>query len=89
MAGGIAFTLLIDFVFNKFHLSAHHFQTKATWKKTQTLTIYIILTILLLYPVLTNNFPVTNYVMGKVPQLYEFLAEQPPDIRIASLNIRS
>ncbi len=88
IAGGIAFTLMIDFVWHKFHLLNLPPKTKPV-AKIKTISIYILLTLLLLYPALTNNFPVTNYVVGKVPQLYEYLAQQPPDIRIASLVLEA
>lgn len=88
LAGGIAFTLIIDFVRQKFHLFNHSFQTKPVGK-IKTISIYIVLTFLILYPALTNNFPVTNYVVGKAPELYEFLAKQPLDIRIASLALEA
>ena len=88
LAGGIAFTLIIDFLRQKFHLLNHPSQTKSVGK-IKTISIYIVLTILLLYPALTNNFPVSNYVVGKAPQLYEFLAQQPSDIRVASLTLEA
>nr|WP_246844514.1 hypothetical protein [Hydrocoleum sp. CS-953] len=121
LAGGIAFTLIIDFLRQKFHLFNHSSQTKPVGKiKTisisgltekpglskkfldlnqsnkpgflvylRKLSIYIVLILLLLYPALTNNFPVTNYVVGKAPELYEFLAKQPSDIRVASLALEA
>ncbi|MEM1168485.1 MAG: hypothetical protein AAGJ08_05225 [Cyanobacteria bacterium P01_H01_bin.35] len=88
LAGGIAFTLIIDFVRQKFHLFNHRSKTKPVGK-IKTISTYIVLTLFLLYPALTNNFPVTNYVVGKAPELYEFLAEQPSDIRIASLALEA
>ena len=88
LAGGIAFTLIIDFVRHKFHLLNHPSQTKPVGK-IKTISIYIVLTLLLLYPALTNNFPVTNYVVGKAPELYAFLAKQPSDIRVASLALEA
>jgi len=87
-SGGIILTLIIDFVRQKFHLFNHPSQTKPVGK-IPTISIYIVLTLLLLYPALTNNFPVTNYVVGKAPELYEFLAEQPSDIRVASLALEA
>ncbi len=112
LAGGIAFTLIIDFVREKFHLFNHSSKTKPVEKNQTILSsyrklithpikflfpvprslfpyLYIVLTFLLLYPALTNNFPVTNYVVGKAPQLYEFLAKQPSDIRVASLALEA
>ncbi|WP_293084939.1 hypothetical protein [Okeania sp. SIO3B5] len=147
LAGGIAFTLIIDFVWQKFRLLNQSSKTKPVFKNLElriknlelpllinkrirskdffsslsrsdmaksprhpptaffsingealnfnysviikTITIYIVLILLLLYPALTNNFPVTNYVVGKVPQLYEYLAQQPSDIRVASLALEA
>ncbi|NEP08122.1 MAG: hypothetical protein F6K34_27125, partial [Okeania sp. SIO4D6] len=88
LAGGIAFTLIIDFVWHKFRLLNQSSKTKPV-AKIKTISIYIVLILLLLYPALTNNFPVTNYVVGKVPQLYEYLAQQPSDIRVASLALEA
>ncbi|NEN90598.1 MAG: hypothetical protein F6K48_17470 [Okeania sp. SIO3H1] len=88
LAGGIAFTLIINFVWHKFHLLNQSSKTKPVGK-IKTISIYIVLILLLLYPALTNNFPVTNYVVGKVPQLYEYLAQQPSDIRVASLALEA
>lgn len=92
LAGGIAFTLIIDIIRKKLHLLKHSCKNKP-FQKIKTISIsiciYIVLTLLLLYPALTNNFPVTNYVVGKAPQLYEYLAQQPSDIRIASLALEA
>ena len=92
LAGGIAFTLIIDIIRKKLHLLNHSSKNKP-FQKIKTISIsisiYIVLTLLLLYPALTNNFPVTNYVVGKAPQLYEYLAQQPSDIRIASLALEA
>lgn len=38
-----------------------------------------------LFPLYDPRFPNTNYTAGKNPDLYRYLAEQPKDIRIASL----
>jgi len=81
-------TLIIDFVRQKSHLFNHPSQTKPVGK-IKTIPIYIVLTFLLLYPALTKNFPVTNYVVGKAPELYEFLAKQPLDIPVASLALEA
>lgn len=41
----------------------------------------------LFYPQLTmSNFPWTGYMVGQHPELYEFFAQQPKDIMIASLS---
>jgi hypothetical protein len=45
----------------------------------------VITVLLLAYPSLVKDFPKTDYFVGEVPQLYEFLATQPKDTLIASL----
>ncbi|MGB7441094.1 MAG: hypothetical protein WA919_08515 [Coleofasciculaceae cyanobacterium] len=40
---------------------------------------------LILYPPFLSNFPKTNYTRGKIPAMYEFFAQQPKDILIASV----
>ncbi len=42
-------------------------------------------TALVLYPKTLKSFPKTPYVVGGVPSLYKFLAQQPPDSLTASL----
>lgn len=39
-----------------------------------------------LFPTTWGDFPKTNYIVGYHPSLYEFLAEQPKDILVASLS---
>jgi len=41
--------------------------------------------LLLFYPLYDADFPKTNYLQGRLPQTYAFLAQQPKDIRVASL----
>lgn len=41
---------------------------------------------LIFYPSYTANFPRTNYQVGTQPALYQFFAQQPQDIVIASLS---
>lgn len=41
--------------------------------------------VLFLYPSFVEEFPFHKYKQGKEPQLYEFLAQQPQDTRVASL----
>ncbi|NER07270.1 MAG: hypothetical protein F6K17_34185, partial [Okeania sp. SIO3C4] len=89
LAGGIAFTLIIDFVWRKIYLLKRNNSLLPSASCLLPFLIYIVLIFLLLYPALTNNFPVTNYVVGKVPQLYQYLAQQPSDIRIASLALEA
>ncbi|MGL5509227.1 MAG: hypothetical protein ACRDB1_06385, partial [Microcoleaceae cyanobacterium] len=47
----------------------------------------IVITIgLLCYPLFVKQFPMVKYKMGHYPALYQFLATQPKDIMIASLQ---
>lgn len=92
LAGGIAFTLIIELIRKKLHLLNNSSKNQPLQKIKAisiSTSIYIVLTLILIYPALTNNFPVTNYVVGKAPQLYEYLAQQPSDIRIASLALEA
>ena len=45
----------------------------------------IVAAALLLYPRYIGDFPADEYRVGRSPQLYEFFAQQPKDILIASL----
>ncbi|ABG51826.1 hypothetical protein Tery_2631 [Trichodesmium erythraeum IMS101] len=92
LAGGIAFTLIIELIRKKLHLLNNSSKNQPLQKIRAisiSTSIYIVLTLIIIYPALTNNFPVTNYVVGKAPQLYEYLAQQPSDIRIASLALEA
>lgn len=42
--------------------------------------------VLVLYPVTLSNFPRTTYITGTAPPLYQFFAQQPASIVIASLS---
>ena len=74
LAGGIAIAIIIDAVLPKIK---------------KRLLALCLLTLFLIYPSLTNRFPVTNYVVGKVPTLYKFLSQQPKDTLIASLALEA
>jgi hypothetical protein len=50
------------------------------WGVASLLTLAI-----LLFPSYAREFPDTNYVQGEEPELYNFLAQQPKDIVVASL----
>jgi len=41
--------------------------------------------LVLLFPLYDPRFPRTNYTEGRSPALYQYLADQPKDIRVASL----
>lgn len=44
---------------------------------------------LLIHPILVKEFPKTAYEVGKVPELYQFFADQPEDSLIASLSLEA
>jgi hypothetical protein len=44
---------------------------------------------LLAYPTYAYQFPGANYEQGTQPELYEFLIQQPPDIRVATLSMEA
>ncbi len=41
---------------------------------------------LLGYPAIVAQFPITHYITGEFPELYDFFQQQPPDSLIASLD---
>ncbi|MGB3614498.1 MAG: hypothetical protein WBA10_11965, partial [Elainellaceae cyanobacterium] len=45
----------------------------------------LVAALLLAYPAFVENFPLTKYKVGRTPQIYQFLREQPTDSRVASL----
>jgi len=84
IATGIALTLLLDAVLG--WLRQHG---KNRFSKPQLLAMGTTLLIgagLVFYPSFVKNFPLAGYVVGRVPPLYEFFAQQPKDILIASLS---
>ena len=74
LAGGISIAIIIDAIFTKI--------------KLPFLALFV-LPLVLIYPSLTNSFPVTNYIIGQVPSLYNFLSKQPKDTLTASLAIEA
>jgi hypothetical protein len=84
IATGIALTLLLDAVLG--WLRQHG---KNRFSRPQLLAMGTTLLIgagLVFYPSFVKNFPLAGYVVGRVPPLYEFFAQQPKDILIASLS---
>ncbi len=78
----IALTLLLDGVGNW----AKTTETKIGIKNlVAIITTAIIAVVVVLYPCLVDKFPSVGYVEGKMPELYQFFQQQPPDILIASL----
>lgn len=50
----------------------------------------LVLSYLILYPTSLTKYPKTNYEkIGKYPELYQFFASQPKDIKIASLSLEA
>ncbi|WP_210404668.1 hypothetical protein [Chroococcidiopsis sp. TS-821] len=83
IAGGIAIVILLDALLN---WAAH---TKQNAKQYQWLAVglsTLLLTAIVISPAFLEKFPKTDYVIGKSPALYEFFAQQPKDILIASLT---
>lgn len=81
ISGGIAITLILDFLYRSLRFKTAHFPVKLPIK----LGLGLVFFLLLCYPALFNRFPTTNYVIGRFPQLYEFLASQPKESLIASI----
>lgn len=83
LAAGIVLTLMLDAVYQ-------WIQTAQSVQRFQSILAIAIITLiassLLLYPSIAKSFPVTGYLAGKVPELYQFFAKQPKDIMIASLS---
>ncbi|MGL5081764.1 MAG: hypothetical protein ACRC8A_09785 [Microcoleaceae cyanobacterium] len=78
ISGGIAITILLNFLYRKLHWKTTNFPVK--------FILSLVLFLLLCYPALLNHFPTTNYVVGRFPLLYEFFARQPKETLIASIS---
>ncbi|WP_341732639.1 hypothetical protein [Microcoleus sp. EPA2] len=78
----IALTLLLDGVGNWAKTTETKFSIK---NLVAIITTAIIAVVVVLYPCLVKKFPSVGYVEGKMPELYQFFEQQPPDILIASL----
>lgn len=83
LAAGCAIALLLDGILN--WLS----QRKQAWLATSSQLSAIVLFAgsILFYPVTLDDFPWTGYVVGKNPQLYEFLQQTPKDTLVASVSV--
>lgn len=85
IAGGIAVTILLD----AFFAWAEYTQQKISYQRRQQLALtsaILLLSAIVVYPVFLEKFPKTDYAVGRVPPLYQFFAQQPKDILIASLT---
>lgn len=88
IAGGIALTILLDALL-QWATQRRQSTPARTLGGRQALALGVItllLTVLIAYPAFLRRFPKTDYYIGQVPALYEFFAQQPKDILIASLS---
>jgi hypothetical protein len=84
VAAGITLIIILDAAF-------HFFDTQANAppiaRKVLGIAVSLLIAItLVLYPGRPRNFMQTNYRAGRQPQLYEFFAQQPSNVVIASLS---
>ncbi|MBE9190904.1 hypothetical protein IQ230_11180 [Gloeocapsopsis crepidinum LEGE 06123] len=82
IAGGIAIAILLDALFY-WVINTKLNSQKCQWYALGTATL--LFTLITISP-FVEKFPKTDYVIGKFPPLYEFFAQQPKDILIASLT---
>ncbi|NEP60743.1 MAG: hypothetical protein F6K31_27740 [Symploca sp. SIO2G7] len=83
LAAAIALTIILDAI-----LVWAQRLTKSgfAWRQVVAVGITVLLGMAItLYPQTWRHFPRTQYQLGQVPELYEFLAQQPKDILIASV----
>ncbi len=83
LAAAIALTIILDAIF----VWAQQL-TKAGFSGRQVVavgTAVLLVMVITLYPQTWRHFPRTQYQLGQLPELYEFFAQQPKDILIASL----
>ncbi|WP_432810614.1 hypothetical protein [Pantanalinema sp. GBBB05] len=83
LAAGIVLTLILDAVYQSMQVAQPGHKLKSSLAIT---IITLITSSLLFYPSIAKSFPVTGYLTGKEPELYQFFAKQPKDIVIASLS---
>jgi hypothetical protein len=83
IATGIVTLTICDF-FQK--LSQKIRKNNRLFQNTLLLIPSLLIIALALYPIFWKHFPYGNYIVGKNPELYRFLAQQPKNINIASLT---
>lgn len=76
LAAAIALVLMVQFILDKSVVLCY-------------LSLGLLLSYLVFYPQGLGNYPRTNLIVGNHPALYEFLQEQPPETRIASLALEA
>lgn len=83
LAAGIVLTVMLDAVYQWMQVT----QPTSRFKFSLAIVIITIITSsLLFYPSVAKSFPVTGYLTGTAPHLYQFFTQQPKDIVIASLS---
>ena len=88
LGAGIALSAITDTLLNQLQtsISPQLRKFKLIGQKILALIFLVIIAIaVLFYPSFLDNFPVTKYKPGAIPNLYEFLQKQPKDTLIASL----
>lgn len=78
LATGIVMTVLIDHLLRS--LVSRRWGTIVGLGSTTLLAIALVG-----YPLTVRSFPITGYITGPAPALYQFFAQQPKDTMIASL----
>ncbi|NET03265.1 MAG: hypothetical protein F6K16_00725 [Symploca sp. SIO2B6] len=87
LSAGIVIIVLIDAIFYWIQqLSRRHLLPSKLPVLGSTILTLLIAASLLWYPSFLEEFPVTNYKVGKEPSLYKFFQNQPQDSLIASLS---
>ena len=81
IALAFSLTMILDAIINWNHRHQLQFPHFLSFIPT---TIFFLA--LLIYPAFFQDFPETNYITGKNPQLYEFLQATPKDTLIASTS---
>ena len=83
LGAGITLILfLIDWIWYRAIKSGNSYRGRSLLALASTAVVAVAL---LAYPSVLDRFPKHDYVIGKEPQLYQFFAQQPKDILIASL----
>jgi hypothetical protein len=85
IAAGTCIFIVIDSIWHWVEQNNHRNLLK---RKLIALTFICILATLILgyYPLLVKKYPKSSYLDGNYPTLYQFLAQQPKNITIASLT---
>jgi hypothetical protein len=85
-AAAIALTLILDAILQQWSDESLSNQRRNQGRFAMAGIAVLILVGTVLYPIWVVDFPVTKYKIGEVPELYDYLKQQPIDIRIASLS---